>query len=496
MLLFIYILCSLSAFANHRTLKKDEAYAFSALYDTDDMAKLKEIEKNPQQFWNEREAALLEDGATLSHLDFCAQFVQDAKNYLKDAVPSGCTQAFEKIDNIFEALLSQDSPILPNAKADYYGTLCDEVYQSDGKYVFDLGDTMHQAIGDSILICHEVTHDLNAKLRWKMSQTGEFAIIDYLIMRRNGYFLCGAPSGRAERFAFSAHFEEFRRWKGLFEHDVLAHNLRQYSLDLYLDQRGVSSQEFFNRCCCPDDFVKGDLIAFSQKILGCFYQFHEVVSAPESLVAGKNLFSFVFPTAMCLTDAGFLKIAPYFVNVPLGYNWHEAPLTKRDGFDELKLNDYLLAWRAQHCFYGLQFLSPTQVLENFPSFLADFSGFGQLLDRDWRFIKPLLECVYKAKKTLGAPSYWSLDSFERFEDELYRFTRTFLDKLKARVQGSTRSLVNVRAPAVLLLLLRSVYFSELQDILNDSAIIFDDNADVVYVCCNLLKLEFTWNLWS
>ena len=84
MRLVSYLLCCLSLLANHHTPPEEEARAFRTLYGIDDIAKLKEIESKPMQFWQERENALMQKGATVSHLEFCARFVQEAKDFLEE----------------------------------------------------------------------------------------------------------------------------------------------------------------------------------------------------------------------------------------------------------------------------------------------------------------------------------------------------------------------------------------------------------------------------
>ena len=491
MLFVICLLCSLSVLANHRAPSEGEAHAFRTLYGTDDLDKLKEFENKPLQFWQERENALMQEGATMSHLDFCAKFVQDAKQALVKDCPeemrSYCAEQFQNIDRYIKDMVVNE-PALPNVKARYYGLLCDKVHKASPqkrcKVLFAEQKITLSDIRTIVEGYSEMTHAFNERVRWIVSKDGQFSIFDWLVMRRKGYYLCGAPEDPQARFDFSAHEENFSGWTGLFGHDTYAHSFRSYLIDKALEDNNISSQEYFNQCCNPNNFIAGDLIGMSQKALGLFYQFHELPSLTFSFEE-KVLCSLVFPHAGgrpgcyrkhadwsdlerhslgVLPDTGFLDIAPYFMHVPLKYDWYTRPLPRHPMPDCPKncVHEALLGWRAQHCAEGFDFLPANSMLDYFRAFYFHFSFITSVdRQRDSRFFRQVLRSLYTAEEQKLAPTKGFV-CFSDFEKNLEEDVQEFLRKV-ALTEGRY---ILLEAPSYFIFVLSTKYAAQCKQIVD------------------------------
>ena len=502
MLLFICLFFCLCVFADYRELSKEEAYAFRSLYGTDDMATLIAIEKDPQKFWREREAALMKKGATLSHLEFCEKLVQEAQKCLLERLPSlEGGKRFSEIDDMIEGLLPKISPLWPNIRARYYAFLCDEVHKSRSEAVFASQETLAGKVQSTIDHSLKMTGPYNAKVCWKISKDGQFSVLDYLILRSKGYYLCGAPTNVQDWFGFSVHAGALEGWEGLLMHDSYSHSLQAYTVDYSLRKFRISGQAYFNQCCNPEEFVSDDLIAVSQKIQGVFYQFHELPSINFSFET-SHVNSLIFPKSVQLTDSGFLDITPYFMNVPLGYDWHENPLRgPSQDLSRSTVHKALLGWRAQYCFFGLELQPPTCVLSGFQDFYNALSALPKCdYERGAHTLEQLLFILYREEmgsrtpvvrarayvRTYSWVSNTSLNFIE-FRQCVDQDVQEILRQLRL-IEG--REKLFLYAPFSVLLVLRMLHASELDEILGERKIVCYGSDDEVFISGYACKVYF------
>ena len=384
MRIFLGILCVLSAFADFRTLPEGEAQAFRALYGTSDMQKLTEIEDNPKAYWHQRAEYLTKgEHRTLSHLEFCERFAQEAKECIaQHLAEQSLTLEHEwdedAIERAIREVAPEESPLFPNVRAMFYADLCDKTMSADPDYLGYF--TQAEQVRESLEYCKEllpmVTHDFNKKVRWQILPDGQFSIFDSLVMSSQGFFLCAAPLAFSDRLNFKAHGRSFSGWFGIFRHDFVTHAQRQYAMEAALKEKRVSRQDIFDSCCNPEALTVGNITILSQQIQGWFYQFHELPSTRSFY--WDDLFSLVFPKADDLVDDGFRKITPYFMYVDAGYDWRHEPLFKaRANSDEVHTFLELLAW--SYCWPAVRFLPTSAVWDYINRACRDnFSGYNYL----------------------------------------------------------------------------------------------------------------------
>ena len=298
----------------------DPSEAFEMIFGTSDPRILQEIEDNPAAYWEKRRQDLLfGPNKIITHSAFCQEFVADAQKRIHSILAGEQKTPWyhdlHKVDDIILSLLDEDHPLLPTARAASFGALCDHAFD-------DSGDTFEQlstpkGFKKSLKtwiknLTPHTSHEFNNKLRWQITPSGKFSILDALIMRHEGFYLCSAPSRNSDRHQFSVHQEEFTGWHGLIMHDAIAHGRNQYIMEKRIDEAGLSAKEHFDLCCSPTVLVKGNISTLSQQILGNFYEFHELPSHGSSF-SKHNTFSLLFPTASVLLDDGLIRIVPPFM---------------------------------------------------------------------------------------------------------------------------------------------------------------------------------------
>ena len=490
--LFVWLLCALSAMAaSFRELTKGEADALYDIWGVRDMRSLENLVKNPKQFWDERVAALTREGATMSHEEFCKQYVHEAKGYIaafpgvgandfwfqeEGAIESVLKEFFEEGSHNFQDLLCAfyaracdcmhvKVGICPHVKPAIieqvflvsnqtellnHPALCDIRSQvislgilhnqrceyrtpSGDRYRFDgceagegifchivkqTGDNTSLQVEQKEAVCEAlrcnhykavqgITKSFLSRLRWQSLEDGKFSMFDSLVMQSLGYYLCGFFSDPKKRYLFSAHNGQFWGWAGVRQHDVNGHAMHLYELEKCRAEIGVPEQKYFNACCNPEALNSGNLVTMSQQVLSWFQQFHEL---PATIHCFANLptLSLIFPTNDTLSDPGFRDVVPYFMHVPLEYDWRAAPLKKAD-VDERKIHNTLLAWRGQYCVQGRYFLQQNDLC-SYISMLGK-EVFGTCPKRyspvqiDWHrtpnFFEEMLDFLYEEKCTRG-----------------------------------------------------------------------------------------------
>ena len=353
---FLYaMLVFLPALASLRPLNTCEAYACQCLYGTGDVEKLVAIERDPVRFWHEREADLTTPGATITHAEFCKKFVEEAKGHIAQNCRASKGKRFfrdgEGVDEALHNVLSEDDAAWPTTQAFFYATACDNLPALERKIQSHHINAFLRACAGCL------TEEFNTKQLWLAEPCREFAIVDSLIIHRQGKYLSSAviPEKRSDFVAHPAcidGFFAFEQWRGVIEHDCLAHASRQYRRACALKKNhDISETDHFNMYCSPERIVPGNLITQSQQHLGWFYNGHELPSFPYSYDPMK-LESLLFPYEGELTDRGFKKIVPFFVlnsadwkNVGFGY---DADLAYFDKY----CHKTLLEWRNTYCWPG------------------------------------------------------------------------------------------------------------------------------------------------
>ena len=123
--------------ASFRELTKGEADALYDIWGVRDMQSLENLEKNPKQFWDERVAALTREGATMSHDEFCKQYVQEAKDYIA-AFPGAGENDFwfqeeGAIESVIKEFFEESSYNFPDILCAFYAEACDYMHFKAGK---------------------------------------------------------------------------------------------------------------------------------------------------------------------------------------------------------------------------------------------------------------------------------------------------------------------------------------------------------------------------
>ena len=111
------------------------------------------------------------------------------------------------------------------------------------------------------------------------------------------------------------------------------------------------------------------MITLCQQIQAWFVHFREMPSEDRAM-SPNQLHSLLFPTRG-ISDCGFLRITPYFSDVPAGYNWREKPLSLRFHSFQDSVSSVLLGWRAQHCVPASKFLKKPMFREYFSLTTSD-----------------------------------------------------------------------------------------------------------------------------
>ena len=461
-----FLFCTLFAFADIRTLTAEESEVFCKIWGVRDMESLVALVENPKKFWEEREKDLLEGpNQVMTHKAFCAQYIADAKKFIAQKLEGAKKKPWfkkpEAIDDVVKDCWPEDHPDFMDVRLFFYAAACDRICGLHDKDQSNLAGNIRGVRDiarkkyDSMLKSEKQarTYLKNGKwinvsyshtLRWQVLLGGEFSLIDSLILRRRGFHLCSVSSDFEERTRLCLHSGQFEGWLGAYEHDVLGHASGADKLSRALENRGVSYQEYFDRCCNPEDLLTGDLVAMSLQVQAWFVQFHELPAAENAYTSG-DLFSMVFPSVYGIVDPGFMSIAPYFMQLPAEYNWRETPLPSMDwrrwsaaharqclmrGLNiKAVVNNYLLGWRSQYCFQGVRFLTHNEVGRYFELLEGDCRYFcSSDFERSPQFLRGVLEHLYALEQTFGEAQ--AGQSFESFEEKSYMLARSALCALE------------------------------------------------------------------
>ena len=326
MVFFAFSLCTFyMAFAAESSLD----FACKALYGVDVEA-AKAIARNPQEYWEKRKAALTAEGATIPHVEFCYRYAKEALRTLTclswplreerlasrrgRLIGSGMkwwvARFPEQIEVILRKNLSDESPMFPNALAYFCAKACDELWKEELS-VFASKESFVEAIKElsSSLLCSDISHEFNQKLRWQVIEGGSFPIFDSLVMAGEDLYLCSVPPRKARK-RFSAHDGEVVGWYGAFKHDTILHAFNQYRIAKGLESFSIKALDVFNSYCSPALLVRDDIVKLSQQVLACFYKNHELPAT--GAFAKHKLYSLLNPSYPALTDAGFVDIVKPF----------------------------------------------------------------------------------------------------------------------------------------------------------------------------------------
>ena len=395
----ICVFCAFLATAGERDFTQNEADALYIVWGVRDMKSFEELEKNPQNFWEETEKRLFQGKNKLrTHLDFCKWFTKILKERLAKKLAGVDTKPWfsgNAIEDTLQEYIDKDSPTFAYALATCYAHAYDytimritskgeesirmdmrilhhpESFAKTLKFAFKKSfETLASAQknGSPVLVppCHEI-------LRWQITPSGLFSFFDKLVTRRKGYQLCAVSSNPENWEHFYAHSGVFQLCSGMQDHDAFTHALNAHYLDLYLQDHGISAQDQFDACCNPDALT-GDLITMTHQVQAWFTQFHEAPSQIGSLNDPSNLASLLFPGKTFLSDPGLRDITPYFMHLPSDHNWRTTPLQKVD-IDSYAIQGALLAWRSLYCFQSFSFLTN-----------KDISSYMDILGMDLRYL--------------------------------------------------------------------------------------------------------------
>ena len=355
-MLFLYALfVFLPALASLRPLEPGEARAFQSIYGTRKMEELVAIERDPVRFWREREAALIAPGATITHREFCRRFVQEAKEHIaqncQDSKGKASFKDGEALDEALQSVISDDHPAWPTIQARFYGQACDCLSGSDRSKDFSV---LEKDVAQFVQDMGDIKDDFNDVQRWLTDPCAEYAIVDNIIMYRRGLYLSSSVAPE-DRCHFQTHYEQFAfvytGWKGVIEHDSVAHAAQQYKRDQTLKTFDISPTEHFKMYCGPEYIEQGNIITQSHQHLGWFYNVHELPSVEEAYNP-KVLETVLFPYAPYRTDSAFGEIVPFFTLK--ANNWQKTALHYDvvNAWGSLNQHAFLLRWRERHCDNG------------------------------------------------------------------------------------------------------------------------------------------------
>ena len=467
-----------------RTLTQEEADRFFKVWGVRDMESLMRLESDPKKFWAEREKELLEgSNKVITHEDFCKTYIAEAKVYLAQKL-EGCEDPpwFKEpgaIDDVIKQYIGEDHPCFVEVQLEFYTRACDWVcglYKQDmehcSKKIQDLRQDVYDEsiamlsskLSAQFLLAGFAANNFRRfklvcaqKLRWRRLPGGEFPLIDSLIMGRAGYYMCSFSPDFEERTRFLVHDGQIFGWYGVYGHDALGHAENISILAHWLERKGVSYESFFEQCCSPDELAAGNLMAMTLQVHAWFVQFHELPSLKDSYNPG-NMFSMIYPSSP-LMDPGFMSITPYFIQTPKGDNWRKTRLKGVDWVlwraefcperpkesplpHKVIVNQYLLGWRSQFCYQGVQFLGRGDFGRYLHALESDLRYFKPVdLKRSPRFLEKVLTRLYVLAQQSDANS--SAQSFASFEKNAYALTERVMRVLECSAQGHKKLFLTV-----------------------------------------------------
>lgn len=351
---FLFTFFTLLNLVSGSTLPDDAAYAFKAVFGTKKPYVISEIEAAPQQYCHQRAQFLTAPAATLPHIDFCNIYVAEAKACMRNHIqgttdlPWYCKD-LNAISAIIRSVLSEDDAAFPTTMALYYGCACDSTIKghTDAKLntCLKTEDSLKQDLLQFIEKSGKnITPQLNIKICWRINSEGATSMLDKLIMRTNGHYLCSAPPS-AKRHSFSAHHGRFQGWAGIILLEPIGHASNQERHATALRNLSISDQQYFDACWDAQALPKNQIKTLSQKIQGCFYNFHALPAVQNSFNP-KDPQSVIFPTSRYLTDADLFAITPYFMPAE----------NKPSPLSDFSVHSCLLTWRDLACSIGWTFL--------------------------------------------------------------------------------------------------------------------------------------------
>ena len=397
--MFVYILLSLCALISEGAYGSEQAWEI--VFSTSDSDKLAYIKSNPQAFWSERKTALT-TGFTkvLSHEDFCVRYVREAQTYISEEAQTWQEKPwfaegdpwfakkekpwftdFSIIDGLIQSALPEDSPVRPNAMATFYAKACDYLnapFKDDCYETMSTQGKFQAALRRFIAKNNDITHELNNKIKWLMTPSGECSFFDYLVMRSEGLLLSAAPFNFEDRNQFrKMPHAPVEGWFGVFT-SRMTHAITQYRREKAMEElHGLDAQRYFNCCCNPGILEKENLIALADQIQGVFYNFHQEI--PEDASSADDVLWLLLPTEEELTDAVFCRAVPYFLREqnPCGAEFDPRKHTlKFLGFSYYCVLTHLCKVRNKYCRPGKQ-LYMKELQSERVAFLLDQSEPGE-----------------------------------------------------------------------------------------------------------------------
>ena len=397
--------------SDYRTLDEGEGSAFLAVWGVDNVEALMRIQKDLPKYWKEREDFLLNSPErALTHRAFCRRYVYEAKEYAQKTLASSGRQLWlqdpESVDALIKEYFEEGSGVFSHVQLLCWASACD--YIDRPEFLNDhmataqgLRDTMEQE-ASACCEARPVIERLANTLRWTITPNGKFSMFDYLVMRSKKYHLCSVLSNPEERSDACWH-DQFFGWLGAYHHDVSTHAQCAQLFEDASDNHNVSYQNYFDACCNAETLSGGDIVTMSQKVVGCFCQFHEFPSDCEGAEAFP-LFWLIFPK-MRDVAADLHDVAPYFMNVPLDFDWCKKPLHKKR-CSSFNIDRSILGWVALSCYYGLRFLDPSDreaYLDHLECELRCMSNSD--MQRYPRFADDVLEILYKMEPNASEISW-------------------------------------------------------------------------------------------
>ena len=288
------IVITLPAIAAHRALNQGEADALYAIWGVRSMHALREIEENPQKFWQDTEHKLFKgEEKLITHLAFCKWFTPIVKNRLTQKLKSSKLQpwfAGNAIEDLLKEFFEEGSENFDYALAIHYAYALDctlihltgEVPDNPDSYTADESEFFltRKRVQHRLQVDQQgnFTHTVprsHKTLRWQKTPDGRFSFFDSLVTQSKGFQLCAISSNPEDWERFSAHNALFQLYSGILEHDAFVHAGNVIRFTSCLQTHGISAQDQFNAACNPDALAKGNLITMSHQVQAWFTQFHE-----------------------------------------------------------------------------------------------------------------------------------------------------------------------------------------------------------------------------
>ena len=489
--MLVWLLCVLPAIAGWRNLMEGEKDALFHVWGVRDMPSLVELEDNPKKFWVKRKKELFEGpGKLLTHLDFCTWFLSELKDQMAQKfkevkVPPWFAEP-DAIEDVLREFLVEDQVLWPAALVSCYALAYDYTLLHITKDVSrEKASTLRTSKKELFSVyCSRKAFQICTQraaqkvftpmprpgfdiLRWKIVPGGLFSFFDSLVTRSEGYQLCSISPNPEDWLSFCAHDGIFQLCSGIQDHDVFTHARNAYRLAQGLKQHGISDQAQFDACCNPDA-LSGDLITMSHQVQAWFTQFHEAPSQCKAFYK-ESLMSLLFPGRSFLSDSGLREITPYFVHLPLDYNWRVEPLSKAD-LDDDAIQGALLSWRGLYCFPSFRF---------FPK--RDAHLYNGVLEKDLRYLREpdLMRAPHFIRTVIN--DLCALDgrsdlvnSPEKFESFLKRgkaLAKKVLDALDEMTQR-VHHLLMAKVPYYVYFLSITFYAGELCKLRNDPGVLY------------------------